>query len=158
MPARYRVTCQRHMSSNMTIEEQFAAMYNEEKGPTDQLATPVASQDVRNDAEPDPLSWRIRYKDMTPEQKKQNACERQERFRARHPDRVRSYKNPEKYPREPLPKKEKKPRPPRLAKDRPYTDEEKEARRVYMAEYRAKKREVSLVSSVEHLEPPDGNV
>lgn len=92
---------------------------------------------------------RVRYKDMTPEQKKQNLRERQARFRARHPERIKSYKNPEKYPLEPLPPKEKKPQKVRSAKEKPYTEEEKEARRVYMAEYR------NRIQNVLHQSPTE---
>lgn len=75
------------------------------------------------------------------EQKKQDNRERQARFRAKHPERFKGYRNPEKYPLEPLPTKTKKEREPRLAKNKPYTEEEKAARREYMANYRAKIQE-----------------
>lgn len=80
-------------------------------------------------------------KNMTYEQKKQDNRERQARFRAKHPERFKGYRNPEKYPLEPLPTKTKKEREPRLAKNKPYTEEEKAARREYMANYRAKIQE-----------------
>ena len=92
------------------------------------------------------------------EQKKKENRERQARFRARHPERFKSYRNPEKYPLEPLPTKTRKEREPRLAKNKPYTEEEKAARREYMANYRAKIQEaLKKVPSVSGGSPSQPN-
>ena len=115
--------------------------------------TVIASQDVRFSPIDTNLVG-IRFKDMTREQKKQNNRERQARFRKRNPDRIRSYKDPERYPREPLPRKDNKQPKVRLAKDRPYTEEEKEARRVYMVEYRTRIKNAFALKPEVSSEPP----